>query len=326
MGRYLVRRALFGILVLLIISFVTFLIFMKLPPGDPARRLAGKGATPEILEQVRINFGLDQPFFTQYGRFVKGLLPWPGEDASFLDPDIYYSWSNRVEVRDEIARAFPVTLVLTAGAMILWLIIGIPIGIVSALKRRSVADRSAMTFALLGVSFPTFLLGLLLLYVFYYKLRWAPPSGFEINDNAFTAMADGKFILAWITLAVTSAAYYTRVVRGNMLETMSEDYIRTARAKGLSENRVIYKHAMRSTLTPVVTMLGLDVAVLLGGAVITESVFNLHGLGLYALRSLELTDFPAVMAVTILAAVFIIVANLVVDIVYAFLDPRVRFT
>ena len=326
MGRYLVRRALFGILVLLIISFVTFLIFMKLPPGDPARRLAGKGATPEILEQVRINFGLDQPFFTQYGRFVKGLLPWPGEDASFLDPDIYYSWSNRVEVRDEIARAFPVTLVLTAGAMILWLIIGIPIGIVSALRRRSIADRSAMTFALLGVSFPTFLLGLLLLYVFYYKLRWAPPSGFEINDTALTAMVDGKFVLAWITLAVTSAAYYTRVVRGNMLETMSEDYIRTARAKGLSENRVIYKHAMRSTLTPVVTMLGLDVAVLLGGAVITESVFNLHGLGLYALRSLELTDFPAVMAVTILAAVFIIVANLVVDIVYAFLDPRVRFT
>ena len=326
MGRYLVRRALFGILVLLIISFVTFLIFMKLPPGDPARRLAGKGATPEILEQVRINFGLDQPFFTQYGRFVKGLLPWPGEDASFLDPDIYYSWSNRVEVRDEIARALPVTLVLTAGAMILWLIIGIPIGIVSALKRRSIADRSAMTFALLGVSFPTFLLGLLLLYVFYYKLRWAPPSGFEINDTALTAMVDGKFVLAWITLAVTSAAYYTRVVRGNMLETMSEDYIRTARAKGLSENRVIYKHAMRSTLTPVVTMLGLDVAVLLGGAVITESVFNLHGLGLYALRSLELTDFPAVMAVTILAAVFIIVANLVVDIVYAFLDPRVRFT
>ena len=326
MGRYLVRRALFGVLVLLIISFVTFLIFMKLPPGDPARRLAGKGATPEILEQVRINFGLDQPFFTQYGRFVKGLLPWPGEDASFLDPDIYYSWSNRVEVRDEIARAFPVTLVLTAGAMILWLIIGIPIGIVSALKRRSIADRSAMTFALLGVSFPTFLLGLLMLYVFYYKLQWAPPSGFKINDNAFTAMVGGKFILAWITLAVTSAAYYTRVVRGNMLETMSEDYIRTARAKGLSENRVIYKHAMRSTLTPVVTMLGLDVAVLLGGAVITESVFNLRGLGLYALQSLELTDFPAVMAVTILAAVFIIVANLVVDIVYAFLDPRVRFT
>ena len=136
----------------------------------------------------------------------------------------------------------------------------------------------------------------------------------------------GKFTLAWITLAVTSAAYYTRVVRGNMLETMSEDYIRTARAKGLSENRVIYKHAMRSTLTPVVTMLGLDIAALLGGAVITETVFNLHGLGLYAIRSLELTDFPAVMAVTILAAVFIVVANLVVDVVYAFLDPRVRFT
>lgn len=326
MGRYLIRRGLFGILVLIIISFVTFLIFLKLPPGDPARRLAGKGATPETLEQVRINFGLDQPFFVQYGRFAKGLLPWPGEDDSFLDPDIYYSWSNRVEVRDEIARAFPVTLILTAGAVILWLLIGIPIGIISALKRRSAADRASMTFALLGVSFPTFLLGLLMLYVFYYQLQWVPPSGFSIDDTAFTAMIGGKFTLAWITLAVTSAAYYTRVVRGNMLETLSEDYIRTARAKGLSERRVIYKHAMRSTLTPVVTMLGLDIAALLGGAVITESVFNLHGLGLYALRSLELTDFPAVMAVTILAAVFIVVANLIVDIVYAFLDPRVRFT
>jgi peptide/nickel transport system permease protein len=326
MGRYLVRRALFGVLVLIIISFVTFLIFMKLPPGDPARRLAGKGATPEILAQIRINVGLDQPFWVQYGRFAKGLLPWPGEDASFLDPDIYYSWGNRVEVRSEIARAFPVTLVLTFGAVVLWLVIGIPIGILSALRRRSWADRGAMTFALLGVSFPTFLLGLLLLYVFYYQLQWVPPTGFEIGESLTGAMIGGKFLLAWITLAVTSAAYYTRVVRGNMLETLSEDYIRTARAKGLSERTVIYKHAMRSSLTPVVTMLGLDIAVLLGGAVITESVFNLHGLGLYALRSLEFTDFPAVMAVTILAAVFIVVANLVVDIVYAFLDPRVRFT
>ncbi len=326
MGRYLIRRVLFGILVLIIISILTFLIFMKLPPGDPARRLAGKGATAETLAQVRINFGLDQPFWVQYGRFAKGLLPWPGEDAEFLDPDIYYSWSNRVEVKDQIARAFPVTLVLAAGAIILSLIIGIPIGILSALRRRTTADRASMTFALLGVSFPTFLLGLLLLYVFYYQLRWVPPTGFEIGDNVFQAMVGGKFTLAWITLAVTSAAYYTRIVRGNMLETMSEDYIRTARAKGLSERRVIYKHAMRSSLTPIVTILGLDIAVLLGGAVITESVFNLHGLGLYALRSLELTDFPAVMAVTILAAVFIIIANLVVDVIYAFLDPRVRFT
>ena len=326
MGRYLIRRVLFGVLVLFVISILTFLIFMKLPPGDPARRLAGKGANPETLQQVRVNFGLDLPLLVQYGRFAKGLLPWPGDEDSFLDEDIYYSWSNRVEVRAEIARAFPVTLVLTFGAVILWLVIGIPIGIISALKRRSVADRASMTFALFGVSFPTFLLGLLLLYIFYYKLRWVPPSGFNIGDNALTAMIGGKFTLAWITLAVTSAAYYTRVVRGNMLETMSEDYIRTARAKGLSETRVIYKHAMRSSLTPVVTMLGLDVAVLLGGAVITETVFNLHGLGLYAIRSLELTDFPAVMAVTILAAVFIVVANLVVDVVYAFLDPRVRFT
>jgi peptide/nickel transport system permease protein len=167
---------------------------------------------------------------------------------------------------------------------------------------------------------------MLLIFVFYYNLGWAPPTGVDIGDGAIQTAFKGKYILAWITLAVTSAAYYTRVVRGNMLEVMSEDYIRTARAKGLSERRVTYKHALRASLTPVVTMLGLDVAILLAGAVITENVFAIPGLGDYALRSLEAQDFPPVMAVTLLAAIFIVVANLVVDVFYAALDPRVRFT
>ncbi len=323
MGRYLIRRSLFMILVLWIISVVTFLIFVKMPPGDPARRLAGKGATPQILQQVRHNVGLDQPIWVQYSRFAEGLIPWPG---LFLNPQVYYSWSNRVEVRAEIRDRFPVTATLTLGAMVLWLLIGIPIGILSAIRRRSWADRGSMLFALFGVSMPTFWLGMLLIYFFYYKLRWAPPTGINIGQSLSGAVLDGKFLLAWITLAVTSAAYYTRIVRGNMLEVMSEDYIRTARAKGLPERTVTYKHGLRASLTPVVTMLGLDVAVLLGGAVITERVFSLPGLGVYALDSLALTDFPAVMGVTIVAAIFIVVANLVVDIVYAWLDPRVRFT
>jgi peptide/nickel transport system permease protein len=323
MGRYLIRRTLFGILVLWIISVLTFLIFLKLPPGDPARRLAGKGASPDTLEQVREIYGLNDSFWTQYSRFAKGLVPVPGW---WLNEQVYYSWFNRVPVKQEIARTFPVTAMLTGGAVVLWLLMGIPIGILSAIRRRSWADRASMSFALFGVSMPTFWLGMLLIFVFYYKLQIAPPSGFDIGDGVWESVWKGKFILPWITLAVTSAAFYTRIVRGNMLEVLSEDYIRTARAKGLTERRVTYKHALRASLTPVVTMLGLDIAVLLGGAVITENVFNLPGIGDYALRSLENTDFPAVIGVTIFAAIFIVVANLVVDVVYAALDPRVRFS
>ncbi len=322
MGRYMIRRTLFGILVLFVISMMTFLIFMKLPAGDPARRLAGRQPTPETLEQVRINYGLDQPFFTQYWRFAKGLIPLPG---FWLDEKVYYSWVNRLPVKAEIADAIQYTGMLTAGAVVLWLLIGIPIGILSALKRRTWADRASMTFALFGVSFPTFWLGYLLIYFFYYKLGWAPPTGVDHGEGVWQTALDGKFILAWITLAVTSAAFYTRVVRGNMLETLSEDYIRTARAKGLSERRVTYKHALRASVTPVVTMLGLDVAGLLAGAVITERVFVLPGLGAYAIRALEGQNFPPVMAVTLIAALFIVVANLIVDIIYAALDPRVRY-
>jgi peptide/nickel transport system permease protein len=323
MGRYLIRRTLFMLLVLWIISILTFLIFIKLPPGDPARRIAGKAANPENIATITKNLGLDDPIWVQYSRFAKGLIPLPG---FWLDEKVYYSWGNKVAVKDEIRERLPVTAVLTAGAAILWLLMGIPIGIISAVKRRSFADRAGMLFALLGVSAPTFWLGLLFLFVFFYKLGWAPPSGIEIGQSLWDSVLAGKYVLAWFTLAITSAAFYTRVVRGNMLEVLSEDYIRTARAKGISERKVTYRHALRASLTPVVTMLGLDVAALLGGAVITEKVFALPGIGAYAIDSLDALDFPPVMGVTILAAVFIVVANLVVDIVYAFLDPRVRFT
>lgn len=323
MGRYLIRRTLFMILVLWIISILTFLIFMKLPPGDPARRLAGKATNEQILAQIRENLGLNQPLTVQYARFAKGLIPWPG---MWLNENVYYSWSNQVAVKDEIRKRFPVTAVLTLGSAILWLAMGIPIGIISAVKRRSLADRAGMVFALIGVSAPTFWLGLIFLFVFYYKLKLVTAPGFDIGASLLESIKQGKFTLAWITLAITSAAFYVRIVRGNMLETLSEDYIRTARAKGLSERRVTYKHALRASLTPVVTILGLDIAGLLGGAVITEKVFELPGLGAYAIDRLNALDFPPVMGVTIVAAVFIVVANLIVDIIYASLDPRVRFT
>jgi peptide/nickel transport system permease protein len=323
MGRYLIRRTMFMLLVLWIISVLTFLIFVKLPPGDPARRLAGKAGTPEVIEQIRERLGLNDKLSTQYARFAKGLVPWPGW---WLNEEVYYNYANNVPVKTEIVERAPISLVLTMGAVVLWLLIGIPIGIISAVKRRSAADRSAMLFALVGVSLPTFWLGMVLIFVFYYKLGWAPPTGLDIGASLPESILQGKFLLAWITLAVTSAAFYARMVRGNMLEVLSEDYTRTARAKGLSERRVVYKHGLRAALTPVVTMLGLDIAFLLGGAVIVEQVFLLNGLGLYALQSLSATNYPAVMAVTIIGAIFIVVANLIVDVIYAWLDPRVRYS
>jgi peptide/nickel transport system permease protein len=229
-------------------------------------------------------------------------------------------------VSDEIYSRLPVTAVLTFGAAVIWLAIGIPIGILSAIKPGSIRDRVAMVFALIGVSAPVFWLALVLLYVFHFQLGWLPSSGIPYGEPVWAAVLKGRFVLPWLALAITSAAFYSRMVRGNLMETMNEDYIRTARAKGLSEQKVIYRHGLRSALTPVVTMFGLDVAFLLGGAIITEAVFQLPGLGQYALTSLVRADFPGVMGVTVLGALFIVIANLVVDIVYAFLDPRVRYT
>jgi peptide/nickel transport system permease protein len=323
MGRYLIRRSLFLVLVLFVVSLLTFLIFVKLPAGDPARRAVGRSTTPEQIEAARVAFGLDQPLWVQYGRFARGLVPIPGW---FLDEDVYYSYGNFVAVKEEIYRRLPVTITLALGAAILWLCMGIPIGIVSGVKRGSIYDRAGMLFALIGVSMPVFWLGQLLLYVFWYQLHWAPSSGLEIGDTIWQSIAQGKFILPWITLAFTSAAFYARMVRGNLIETMSEDYIRTARAKGLPERRVIYRHGLRGALTPVVTMLGLDIGLLLGGAFITETLFGLPGIGQLAVQSIGTNDFPMVMGVTVVGALFIAVANLVVDVAYAFLDPRVRYT
>jgi peptide/nickel transport system permease protein len=323
MGRYLIRRSLFLILVLVIVSFLTFLIFFKLPPGDPARIAAGRRATPDIIARARNNLGLDRPWYVQYGRFAKGLIPWPGY---FLNEQVYYSYNNFVPVKEEIFKRLPVTVALAVGASIVWVIIGLPIGIVSAIKPRSARDRAGMLFALFGVSAPVFWLGYVMLFIFWFKLSWLPGSTLPLDETLMESVLRGRFVLPWVTLSLTFAAFYARMTRSNLIETMSEDYIRTARAKGLSERRVIFKHGLRAALTPVVTMFGLDLGILLGGAVITEQVFNLPGMGHYVVDALTTNDFPAVMGVTVFAALFIIVANLVVDVAYAFLDPRVRYT
>jgi len=322
MGRYLIRRTLFMILVLFVVSLITFLIFVKLPAADPARRAVGRATSPENVEAARKAFGLDQPVWVQYGRFARGLIPWPG---LFLDKDVYYSYSNFVPVKEELYGRLPVTIALALGAAGVWMLVGIPIGIVSAVRRRSLLDRASMVFALFGVSAPVFWLAYLFLYLFWFKLQWAPSSGIPIGTTVLEAVVQGRFILPWLVLSLTFAAFYARMVRGNLIETMGEDYIRTARAKGLSERRVIYKHGLRAALTPVVTMFGLDLAGLLGGAFITETVFNLPGVGQYAVNAIFTNDFPSVMGVTIFGAFFIALANLLVDVAYAFLDPRVRY-
>jgi peptide/nickel transport system permease protein len=323
MGRYLIRRALFMILVLFVVSLITFIIFVKLPSSDPANRAVGRQTTPENIEAARHAFGLDKPLYVQYARFAQGLIPWPG---LFMNEDVYFSYANFVPVKDEIFARLPVTFTLAAGAAITWLLIGIPIGIISAVRRRSVWDRASMVFALIGVSAPVFWLAYLSLYIFWFKLQWLPPSGIPIGDSVLDAVVQGRFIMPWFVLAFAFAAFYARMVRGNLIETMGEDYIRTARAKGLSEKRVIYRHGLRAALTPVVTMFGLDLAGLLGGAFITETVFNLPGVGQYAVQAIFNNDFPSVMGVTIFAAFFFALANLIVDVAYAFLDPRVRYT
>jgi peptide/nickel transport system permease protein len=322
-GRYLIRRVLWMFLVLLLITAFTFVIFFIMPPTDPAILFAGRAPTPRIVAQVRESFGLDNPLAVQYGLFVKRLFlgdqyGWPGFGFSFL---------SRSPIRPSILTRAVVTFQLAVGAAVIWLLLGISIGIVSALKRGKLADRAAMGFALLGVSAPVFWLGLMGLFIFWQKLKWLP--GTWKSGLTFTSDPSQWFlhmILPWTVLALLFAAFYARMVRGNLIEVMSEDYIRTARAKGLSERRVVFKHGLRSSLTPVVSLFGVDFGTLLGGAIITETVFNLPGLGTYVVRAVGNGDLPVILGVVVFAGLGVALMSLIVDVLYAFLDPRVRYS
>lgn len=322
MIRYIIRRLLWLLVTLLLITLLTYVIFFIMPPGDPAVRFAGKTPTKEIVAEVKRQFGLDKPLFVQYGLFVKRIFV--GDEYGW--PGLGFSFNTRAPLKPVIFDRLLITMQLAIGAAVLWLLVGIPIGILSALKPRSLFDRFAMAFALLGVSTPVFFLGPVMLYVFWFQLGWLPGTGFyPITQYGFGEWFT-HMIMPWSVLALAFAAFYARMTRGNLMETMSEDYIRTARAKGLSERRVVLKHGLRSALTPLVTLLGLDLGGLLGGAIITETVFNLQGMGNYAIQSVYSGDLYAILDITIIAAFFVTFANLVVDIVYAFLDPRVRYT
>ena len=271
---------------------------------------------------VRHNLGLDKPFYVQYAKFLKAIVTgdaygWPG---------LGYSYDSSVPIRDKIIEKAPRTISLIVGASILWLVFGILIGVVSAIKRRTAIDRIAMGFALFGISAPVFWLGLMALFIVWFKLGLTAGTGYTPLTQNPEQWAS-HLILPWIVLALLYAAIYARMVRGNLLDAMGEDYIRTARAKGLSERRVIFRHGLRASLAPIVTMFGLDIALLVGGAIITESVFNLDGLGFMAVDSVFRQDLPAILGVVLVATFAVVVMmNLIVDIAYAFLDPRVRYS
>jgi peptide/nickel transport system permease protein len=320
MWRYIVRRLLWVVVVLLVVTSITYVVFFVMPTTDPAVTFAGKNPTPEQIAEVRHQFGLDKPVPVQYALFIKHVFlgdqyGWPG---------LGFSYSTRSPVKDQFFGRVLVTVQLAFGAALIWLAIGIPIGILSAIRSRTFTDRAAMGIALFFVAAPVFWLGLMGLWLFWFKLRWSPGTGYVSWGDSFTDWLS-HMILPWVVLAMLYAAFYARMVRGNMIETMGQDYIRTARVKGLSESKVIFKHGLRASLTPVVTLIGLDLGALLGGAVITETVFNLQGVGQWAVSSVFQGDLPVVLAVTVVVAIAVTMMNLIVDIVYAYLDPRVRY-
>jgi peptide/nickel transport system permease protein len=320
MGRYIIRRLLWVIVLLIIVSIVTFAIFYLLPSADPAVLRAGRSPNPQLIANIRHSLGLDKPVYVQYFRYMKGLI---------LHFNFGYSYQNSQPVRQEIFQRLPATISLTVGAVVIWLLIGLPIGIISAIRSRTMLDRVTMGAALLAISSPVYWLGLVALYLFANDI-----GAFPLFDGAgtYTGLTAnpgrwfGSLILPWLVLAASFAAFYARLLRSNLIETMSEDYIRTARAKGLSERSVIGRHAVRSAITPIVTILGLDIGTLLGGAILTEDVFNIPGIGRLAYEGIINADLPVIQGTVLFGAFFIVLANLVVDIAYAFLDPRVRYS
>lgn len=320
---------------LVIVSAVTFSIFYLVPrwagatPETLATRYVGRAATEDTVKLTAERLGLYDPITVQYWNWAKGVVVGAEYDYGAgvercPAPCLGYSFITKSPVWPDLLDRIPVTLSLAAGASIIWLIGGVAIGVLSALKRGSVFDRGAMTIALAGVSLPIFFTGLVSLAFFSYQLGWTVPGGTFVRITDNPVMWAQSLTLPWITLAFLFSAQYARLTRAGMLETMNEDFIRTARAKGLRERTVVVEHGLRGALTPILTIFGLDVGLLLGGAVLTEKTFSLPGLGKYAVDGIVSNDLPKILGVTMVAAVFIVIANLVVDLLYAVVDPRVR--
>jgi len=316
MFRFTVRRLLNMIFVLWAVSVLTFLIFMVMPGGgdeQAALRIAGRNANEAQVQTVKREWGLDDPFYAQYADMMKKVFT--GELISYV---------NQVNVREEIVRGIPRTASLVIGAGIIWLFFGVVFGVLSAIYAGRFTDRALNVLALIGISLPVFWVGLVLLYYLTDRIALFPPGGYtELGDDP----VDWAYhlILPWFALSILFIGFYSRVLRSNVLDISNEDYVRTARAKGLSERRILIRHTLRNALIPIVTLFGLDFgAALGGGAILTESIFGLQGVGQYASDSIGRLDLPPIMGVVLYGAFFIVLLNAIVDILYAYLDPRIR--
>jgi peptide/nickel transport system permease protein len=320
MSRYIIRRLLWGVLLLIVVSALTFVLFRILPTADPAKLRAGRLQSPKIIAEIRHDLGLDKPLLTQFWLYMKGI---------FLHFNLGFSYYSNAPVKELIFNRLPATLSLVFGGAVVWLVAGLGVGIISARRAGSRLDRASMGTALVLVSAPEYWLGLLVLFFFASdigKVHVFPGAGSYVGLTAEPAKWFTSMIMPWLVVAAGTAAIYARLLRGSLLETMGEDYIRTARAKGLTERAVVLRHGLRSAINPIVTVLGIDIAVLLGSSVLVETVFDIPGIGRLNYVAITHSDFPIIQGTVLLAALFIIVANIVVDIIYAFLDPRVRYS
>jgi peptide/nickel transport system permease protein len=321
MATYIVRRLFAVILLLITVATLTFIFFNLFPSTDPASLRAGRNPTPELIASIREDLGLDRPKIVQLGDYLQDV---------FFNFDFGASYQGeRREVLDEITERLPATISLMIGGVLLWMTVGMTVGLISAIRNRSIFDRMAMGLALVAISAPVYWLGLVMLYLFapdvgLFPLPFVGGSGSYRDFSDDPVQWFQSLILPWIVLSTAFAAIYARVMRGSLLEVIGEDYIRTARAKGLSERRVILRHAVRSAITPVVTLLGLDIGILFGGAILTETVFNIPGIGRLAYNSIITGDLPIIQGTVLFGAFAIVIANLIVDILYSVLDPRVR--
>jgi peptide/nickel transport system permease protein len=318
--RYLIRRVLWAVALFLAVTIVSYILFFIIP-ADPAKQVAGKGATEDQVKRVKHALKLDRPIYSQYWLFLSRLV---------FHGDLGHSYYNRESVNNLVGAAAPVTASLVLGGAFFWMLIALPVGILSALRPRSVLDRASMTFVLIGISTHPLWIGLIFAYFIGYKWHITPITNYADFFNPPPGQPGGPvqwayhLILPWMTFAILFAALYVRMIRANMIEAMNEDYVRTARAKGAPESRVIRVHVLRNALLPVVTMLGMDIGLALGGAIFTETVYGLPGLGRTAVTSLNALDLPTVEGIVVFATLAIIVFNLIVDLLYAWIDPRIR--
>jgi peptide/nickel transport system permease protein len=311
---FLLRRLLGMVIVLTAVSFIVYLVFFKIPGGDPAQRIAGRTATDTNIASIRHKLALDRPFYVQWAKMMQQLFS--GKLISYTD---------QLSVTSQIRQGIPVTFSLSIGAAIIWLFFGILVGVISAVTAGRLSDRLITVLALIGVSMPVFWLGIILRYVLAERHSLFPDGGYvPLTSNP--AQWFYHLILPWFTLAVLSIGFYGRVLRSNILDSINDDFVRTARAKGLSARRVLVKHILRNSLIPIVTLFGLDFAAVLGGgAILTETVYELHGVGFYARTAIGNLDLPPLMGVTLFGAFFIVLFSTLVDVFYAWLDPRIRY-